>query len=122
MGMNVILLQYQARLVALHATASQLRLGQMIALAIAGTAIVAILILAFFSLARRTLPLPLALIPLPLAVYWTRLYRSRNSALFKTLRLETFYENGIARLEGRGAYSGPVATSSCRMATITARI
>jgi len=106
MGTNAILLQYQARLVALHATASQLRLGQMIALAIMAAGIVAILILGFFSIARRTLPLPVALVPLPLALYSGRVYKKRNSALLKTLRLEAFYETGIARLEGRWAGSG----------------
>lgn len=106
MGINPLLLEYQERLVSLHATASQLRLGQMIALAIMTVAIVAILILAFVSVVKRNAPLPVSLMPLPIAVYSGFVRKSRNSALLKTLRLETFYEKGIARLEGRWANFG----------------
>lgn len=47
MGVNASLLEYQARVVALHAAASQLRLGQMIALIAMSAAIVATLVIGF---------------------------------------------------------------------------
>jgi integral membrane sensor domain MASE1 len=59
--------------------ASQLRVGQKIALAITALAIVLVLILVFLSVAKRNVPLPLAFIPLPLAIYSVRLGRRGNS-------------------------------------------
>jgi|GEM_PF-3261955 len=106
MGMSAIALEYQARIIALHATASQLRLGQMIALAAVSVAIVAILVLAFLSIAKRAVALPCALLPLPLAIYSGRICKKRNSALLQTLRLETYYQCGVDRLEGRWAGAG----------------
>ena len=106
MGMSAVLMEYQARIATLHATASQLRLGQVIALTIMTAAIVAIIILAFFCFVRRTLPLPYALLPLPLAVYAAKIRKTRNSALLQTLRLETYYVRGVDRLEGKWAGSG----------------
>ncbi len=53
------MLKYQARLVALHATASQLRLGQMVALGVMVLAVLAIILLAFFSIAKHSVRLPL---------------------------------------------------------------
>ena len=100
MGTNAILLHYQSRLIALHAAASQSRIGQVIAIAILGSAIVGILVLAFFFFAKRALPLPIALVPLSLAICAARSYKSRGSALLRTLRLQTLYEKGTARLEG----------------------
>ncbi|MGH9618726.1 MAG: hypothetical protein ACRD45_03305 [Bryobacteraceae bacterium] len=106
--MNAILLEYQARLIALHATASQLRLGQTIALAVMCAAIVAVLVLAFLAMTKRTvLPLPAALAPLGIAIYSERLHKRRKSALLKNLRLQTFYEQGIERFEGRWPGSAP---------------
>ena len=104
--MDAVLLGYQARIVALYASASQLRLGQMIALAIMSLAIVAIFVIAFFSLTRHAIPLPCSLLPLPFAAYSGRVARQRNSALLKSRRLESYYKQGIARLEGRWTGSG----------------
>ena len=57
MSTSAILIEYQARIVALHAAASQLRLGQAVALAVMAATMLAILVLAFFSIARRTVSL-----------------------------------------------------------------
>lgn len=106
--MGAILLDYQARGIALHATATQLRLGQTIALAVMCAAIVAVLVLAFLAMTKRTvLPLPAALAPLGIAIYSERLHKRRKSALLENLRLQTFYQRGIDRLEGRWAGSAP---------------
>ncbi len=114
MGANAILLTYQARIVALHAAASQLRLGQMIALAIMTAAIVATLVLGFLSIARHTIRLPASLIPAPLAIYAGIICKRRNSGLLQALRLKTYYERGINRLEGRWASSGATGEEFAR--------
>lgn len=104
--MNAVLLGYQARLAELHASAPHLRVGQIIALALMSLAIVAILLTAFFSFTRRSVPLPYCLLPLPMAVYFARLGKQRRSALLQTLRLEHYYRQGTARLEGQWAGTG----------------
>ncbi len=106
MGIAQILGGYQERIVTLHAAASQLRVGQVAALAIMSVAIVAILVLAFFSVARRSVPLSCCLLPVPIAVYSGLAGKRRNAALLQTLRLESYYHRGIDRVEGRWAGSG----------------
>jgi hypothetical protein len=107
MGINAVLLSYQARLVGVHAGASQLRAGQMIAFVVMALAIGAVLILALFSMARPKLPWIYALFPLPIALYSARAGKKRNSALLKNLRLEEYYQRGVDRLEGKWAGIGP---------------
>ncbi len=106
MGMNAVLLGYQARIVELQANASQLRLGQVIAVAMMGIALLAVLVVAFLALTRRTVPLPYSFLPLPVVVYGGRVSKKRNSALLQSSRLERYYKHGIARLEGTWAGSG----------------
>jgi hypothetical protein len=53
MALNLVLSQYQSRALALHLMASQLRVGQKIALAITALAIVLVLILVFLSVAKQ---------------------------------------------------------------------
>ncbi|HEX4170662.1 MAG TPA: hypothetical protein VHZ55_34810 [Bryobacteraceae bacterium] len=106
MALNAILIEYQARVVALHAAASQLRLGQIIALAIMSATIVTLVVLAYFSVIRRTVFLPYVLLPLPVAIYSGTLGKRRNSALLQTLRLKTYYQSGVDRLEGKWPGSG----------------
>lgn len=101
MGSGTILVEYQARIVALHATTTQLRVGQTIALAVMIVAIAAILLLGFLSIARHTLYLPVALIPVPLVIYSGRLCKHHNSRLLQALRLKAYYERGVDRLEGK---------------------
>ena len=103
----VVLPGYQARLVEIHAGVAQLRSGQMLAFAIMCAAIAAILFLGFLALTRRSIRCcPIRSRPLPVLVYSGRKLRRRKSALLKSVRLERFYERGIARLEGRWAGTG----------------
>jgi hypothetical protein len=95
------LLGYQARLAALHASASQLRTGQMISLTLVSLAIVAILSIAFFSLTRRNVSLHYSFLPLPFVAYFGLVGKRHNSTLLRALRLERYYQQGIARLEGQ---------------------
>ncbi len=106
MRMNEVLLGYQARVVELTASASRLRSGQTIARAVMGVAIIAVLAIVFLAVARRTVPLSYSLLPVPLVIFFGRMSTKRNSALLKSLRLEAYYRQGIARLEGRWAGSG----------------
>lgn len=106
MGLNEALLGYQARVIELDAGASQLRFGQMIALVVTSFAVVAILAIAWLSLSRRTPPLLYSLLPVPLVIVSGREYKKRRSALLQSLRLHTYYKQGMARLEGRWAGSG----------------
>lgn len=99
--MSSILLDYQARILALHAASSQLRFGQMLVFTVMSILLIALLVLLFFSLARHTIQLPLALFPAPLAIYAGVIARRRNQAFLRALRLETYYERGVDRLEGR---------------------
>ena len=78
MHTSALILGYQDRIVALQAAAAQLRSGQIIALMLLVGAIVAMGTLAFFSMARRSVPLGAALLPLPVAVYAQRLRLQRN--------------------------------------------
>jgi hypothetical protein len=102
----VVLPGYQARLVEIQASVAHLRLGQMLAFAILCAAIAAILLLGFLAFTRRSVLLPYAILPLPALVYSGREVRRRKSALLKNMRLERYYQRGIARLEGRWAGTG----------------
>ena len=106
MGIQAVSVSYQARLIALQATASQLRLGQVIAFAVMCLAITAILLLAFLSLARHRIPWPWIPAPVPLAIFAGTIGRKRNAALLRARRLQTYYEGGMARLAGHWAGSG----------------
>lgn len=106
MGMNAALVLYQTRITELQASTSQLRSHQLIAFTIMGMAIIAALLLAFFSLARHTLRLPSALLPLPIAFYYGRQGKQYNSALLKSLRILDSYKHGVTRMEGSWAGSG----------------
>jgi hypothetical protein len=106
MGANAILLDYQARVIGLHSAAAQLRVSQTIALAAMGAALVAAGILLFFALEKRVLPAVYALGPVGLAVYAGRLAKRRHTALTQTLRLESYYERAVERMEGRWAALG----------------
>ncbi len=97
---------YQARLVEIQAGVAHLRFGQMLAFTIMCAAITAILLLGFLAFTRRSVLLPYALLPLPVLVYSGRELRRRKSALLENMRLERYYERGIARLQGRWAGSG----------------
>ena len=103
---SAVLLGYQDRILALQGAAAQLRYGQMIALIVMISAFAAAGVLAFSSLARNAFPLFTALLPAPVAVYAERIRRRRNLALLETLRLQSFYERGVARLEGRWVGAG----------------
>lgn len=107
MGMSAILVDYQARIVALHATAIQMRAGQTIALAVMIAAIAAILVVGFLSIAKHKLRLPVALVPVPLVIYSGRVCRRRNTALLQALRLKAFYERGADRLQGKWSEAAP---------------
>ncbi len=101
MGLSSILVHYQERIATLHATASQLRFGQTIALLVMIVALVAILAIGFLAIARKSLPLGAALLPVPFVIYAGRLSKRRNRALLQTLRLSRCYEVGVDRLENR---------------------
>ena len=90
----------------LHATANQLRLGQVVALGVTLLAVLAIVLLAFFSIAKHRVRLPLVFIPVPLALYSGVIGKQRNSSLLKTLRTKSYYERGIDRLNGRWVGAG----------------
>lgn len=107
MDLGTILVGYQSRIVELHAAAAQLRLGQMIALAVMIVALVTMLLLGFLAITRHALPLATALIPVPLVIYSGRICKHRNTALLGTLRLKAYYERGVDRLHGRWHGSGP---------------
>lgn len=98
---------YQARLVEIHAGLAQLRFGQMLAFAITCAALAAILFLGFLALTRRSVRLlPYSLAPVPVLVYSGKELRRCKSALVESMRLERFYERGIARLDGSWAGTG----------------
>jgi hypothetical protein len=69
-------------------------------------AIVAILLVGFRAITRRSLLLPYSLLLLPMVVYSGRELRRRNAALRQSNRLARFYERGVGRLEGKWAGSG----------------
>jgi hypothetical protein len=75
---------------------AHLRFGQLLAFVILCAAIAAILLLCFLALMRHRVRLPYSLL----------LFPRRKSALLENMRLERFYERGIARLEGRWAGTG----------------
>ncbi len=106
MSVNPIPLSYQARLVELHAAASQLRLGQVIAFGVMILAVLAIIVLAFFSIARRRVHLPWVFVPVPVAFYSGIISKRRNSSLLRKLRVTSYYERGLDRLSGHWAGSG----------------
>lgn len=106
MPTSAILLAYQERIIALHATASQMRLGQIIALIILIVSIVAIGTLAFLTSTRRAVPLSSAVLPIPVAIYAGKIMGRRNKALLQTLRLQGVYQRGVERLEGRWVGTG----------------
>lgn len=99
--MSTILLDYEARLTALHAAASQLRFGQTLAFAMMSTLLIATAVLLFFALAKHTVRVSVAMLPAPVAFYAGLIGKQRNRALLRTLRLQTYYERGVDRLEGR---------------------
>jgi hypothetical protein len=94
----------------------------MVALAIVAVAIAAFLIILFFSVARDSVPLPAAVMPLFVAAYSGRLAKIRQSSLSGTLRLAAFYKHGIARLTGKWAGSGVAGTTLFLRNTTTAMI
>ena len=101
-----ILLGYQERILSLHTAVSQLRIGQMTAFAVMTLSVIFIALLAFFAFARKGLPPASALLPLPVAIYAGKAASKRNRMLLETLRLQTLYQRGVDRLEGRWAGSG----------------
>ena len=106
MSVNTILLTYQARLVELHATASHLRLGQVIAFGVMSLAVLAIIVLAFLSIAKPRVSLPWVFAPVPVALYSGIMGKRRNSSLLRTVRVTSYYERGLDRLSGHWAGSG----------------
>ncbi len=106
MSVNTILLTYQARLVELHATASHLRLGQVIAFGVMSLAVLAIIVLAFLSIAKHRVSLPWVFAPVPVGLYSGIMSKRRNSSLLRTLRVTSYYERGLDRLSGHWAGSG----------------
>ncbi|HEY1212889.1 MAG TPA: hypothetical protein VGE93_04570 [Bryobacteraceae bacterium] len=102
MGVSTILMSYQARLVALHGTAAQLRLGHVIAIAVMSLAIAAIVLLAFLSVAGHRVRFPLTFVPIPVAVYAGAVSRKRHAALIQVLRLESYYPQELIDWRGDG--------------------
>lgn len=101
MGVNPTLLSYQNRLVELHATASQVRLGQVVAFGVMALAIVAIIVLAFFSLVQQRVRFAWTFAPVPVAIYSGMIGKRRNSSLLTALRITSYYERGVGRLSGQ---------------------
>lgn len=99
--MSTILIDYQARLIALHAAVAHLRFGQTLAFALMGVLLIALSVLLFFALAKNSVRLPIAMLPGPVALYAGLIGKQRNRALLRTLRLQAYYECGVERLEGR---------------------
>ncbi len=99
--MGTILLDYQARLTAIHAAVSHLRFGQTFAFALVSVLLIALAVLLFFALAKHTVRLPIAVLPAPVALYAGVIGKRRNQALLRALRLQAYYECGVDRLHGR---------------------
>jgi hypothetical protein len=98
--MYSILLSYQDRLSGLHAAAQQLRVGQIIAMAVLVLMISICFALTYLSIAKNNVRLSIALFPLSISALATKVYLNRRSDLLRTLRLTCFYEQGISRMEG----------------------
>lgn len=104
---GLILLEYQTRIHELNASLGQIRMGQLLALAITCIVIALLFLLAYLAFVHRSIPvLWCVALPIPVAIYGTRRYRIRAGELNRTFRLRQFYERGVARLEGQWAGGG----------------
>ncbi|HXE12636.1 MAG TPA: hypothetical protein VN633_10980 [Bryobacteraceae bacterium] len=107
MAPGLVLLEFQTRIHGLNVSLGQIRMGQLLALAVTCVAIALLFLLAYLAFVHRSIPeLWCVALPIPVAIYGMRRYRIRTADMNRTFRLKQFYERGVARLEGKWTGGG----------------
>ena len=104
--MNEILAGCQTRVAELDARTSRLRRGQLIALIVMSVSVIAVIPVAWLTFAVHTARPGYLVVPVLPLIASGVVYQRRRSALLSSLRLRSYYDRAIARLEGRWAGSG----------------